>query len=228
MSNLTRTADYLTEALEGLGFVIMSERAGQGLPLVAFRFAGKIDGVEEKHYDEFALAHHLRSRGWVVPAYTMAPRTNKLKMLRVVVREDFSRSRCDMLITDIKLCVGMLDETDRETVKRQEQYIKEHVTSIGKLQESKHKAHAYKASYPRAKMYGIVCTDPLCRTRSTRCKARLARPTPLAKYRISTLEIGVKNKGGKIATSRALVIFILNDIYHDSQLISIRFNVPVI
>ncbi|KAG4221888.1 Glutamate decarboxylase 1, partial [Phytophthora cactorum] len=37
MSNLTRTADYLSEALKALGFVIMSKRSGEGLPLVAFR-----------------------------------------------------------------------------------------------------------------------------------------------------------------------------------------------
>jgi len=57
MSNLTRTADYLSEALEALGFVIMSKRSGEGLPLVAFRFKEK----EDRHYDEFALAHKLVS-----------------------------------------------------------------------------------------------------------------------------------------------------------------------
>lgn len=55
MSNLTRTADYLSESLEALGFVIMSKRSGEGLPLVAFRF--KED--KNRNYDEFALAHKL-------------------------------------------------------------------------------------------------------------------------------------------------------------------------
>jgi glutamate decarboxylase len=125
MSNLTRTADYLTEALEEMDFVIMSKRSGEGLPLVAFRFPHRRDGGEdedERHYDEFTLAHSLRARGWVVPAYTMAPKTDGLKMLRVVVREDFTRSKCDMLIADIKLCCGMLQETKRETIRKQEEY----------------------------------------------------------------------------------------------------------
>ncbi|EHK16091.1 uncharacterized protein TRIVIDRAFT_217152 [Trichoderma virens Gv29-8] len=132
MSNLTRTADYLTESLENIGFVIMSERAGQGLPLVAFRFKTPDEGGKEIHYDEFALAHHLRSRGWVVPAYTMAPHTEQMKMLRVVVREDFSKSRCDLLIHDIKLCVEMLENSDAETIKRQEAFIRDHIASHGK------------------------------------------------------------------------------------------------
>lgn len=155
MLNLTRIADHLADALQALGFVIMSERSGRGLPLVAFRFgphtvsgpgAGAGTG-DERHYDEFALAHALRARGWVVPAYTMAPNTNKLKMLRVVVREDFSRSLCDMLLDDIKLCLGMLHETDRETIKRQDEYIRTHMTAAGRSKNAKHKAHAYKVAF---------------------------------------------------------------------------------
>ncbi|QPG97540.1 hypothetical protein C2857_006498 [Epichloe festucae Fl1] len=146
MSNLTRTADHLAASLASLGFVILSKGSGRGLPLVAFRLAGPDDpdGRRHRHYDEFALAHQLRSRGWVVPAYTMAPETNKMKMLRVVVREDFSRARCDVLIADIKLCLGLLEETDKETVEKQEDYVRTHLTSSGRAQKSKHRLHHYK------------------------------------------------------------------------------------
>ncbi|KAG5929822.1 hypothetical protein E4U42_004342 [Claviceps africana] len=148
MSNLTRTADYLTASLQSLGFIIMSKSGGMGLPLVAFRFCGPDDpnGRADRHYDEFSLAHQLRCRGWVVPAYTMAPNTNKMKMLRVVVREDFSRARCDMLITDIKLCLQLLEDMDRDTVKRQEEFIAKQVSSTGRAPKPKqhHKIHQYK------------------------------------------------------------------------------------
>jgi len=158
MTNLTRTADYLSDSLEQLGFVIMSQKNGQGLPLVAFRFK---EG--EKHYDEFALAHQLRGRSWVVPAYTMAPHTEDLKMLRVVVREDFSKSRCDQLLCDIKLCKSLptpysqspistpylhagnpanwwgnfsgmqiLDEMDKDQIQKNQAYIRNHVSHSGK------------------------------------------------------------------------------------------------
>ncbi len=148
MSNLVRTADYLGESLKKLGFVLMSEGSGNGLPLVAFRFASAEDGGDpDRLYDEFALAAHLRSRSWIVPAYTMAPNTDGLKMLRVVVREDFSRARCDDLISDIKLCMGMLDKADRETVEKQRQYIHEHITSNGRhRRDSMHKTSEYEVS----------------------------------------------------------------------------------
>ena len=127
MSNLTRVADYLSDSLREEGFLIMSKGAGKGLPLVAFRFR-----EDWKDYDEFALAHQLRVRGWVVPAYTMAPHTNEMKMLRIVVREDFSRSRCDNLIADIRLCMEYLDAMDREAIKKHEEYILKHHTASGR------------------------------------------------------------------------------------------------
>ncbi|KAF1947556.1 glutamate decarboxylase [Clathrospora elynae] len=117
MLNLTRTADYLAANLESMGFIIMSQRGGGGLPLVACR----IDEDLSKHYDEFAIAHQLRERGWVVPAYTMAPHSEKMKMLRVVVREDFTKSRCDALLADFKLALQTLDSLDAKAIKDQKE-----------------------------------------------------------------------------------------------------------
>ena len=117
MVNLTRTADYLSSCLELLGFIIMSKKNGQGLPLVAFR----LDPKNEHFYDEFDIAHRLRERGWVVPAYTMAPHSEGLKLMRVVVREDFSRARCDALVKDFKISLQTLDDLDKHKVtERQE------------------------------------------------------------------------------------------------------------
>lgn len=122
MLNLTRTADYLAANLEQLGFIILSERSGKGLPLVACR----LDPEKNKQYDEFAIAHQLRERGWVVPAYTMAPHCEKMKLMRIVVREDFSRSRCDALLADFKFACQTLDNMD---AKRLEEH-KEHREGI--------------------------------------------------------------------------------------------------
>lgn len=67
MSNLTSTADYLSQQVLKLGggdlFELMSETEGRGLPLVAWRIVKADVG-----FDEFAIAGHLRQRGWIVPA----------------------------------------------------------------------------------------------------------------------------------------------------------------
>lgn len=61
MLNLTKTADYLSDQLKQLGFIIMSKGGGHGLPLVAFR----INPKEKLDFDEFAIAHNLKERGYV-------------------------------------------------------------------------------------------------------------------------------------------------------------------
>lgn len=128
MTNLTRTADYLASAAESLGFILMSATGGKGLPLVAFR----LDPKHKHQFDEFAIAHQLRERGWVVPAYTMAPNAGKIKMMRVVVREDFSRGRCDALITDLKMAVDELTKMDATRLELQKQHMKTHGKKSGK------------------------------------------------------------------------------------------------
>ncbi|KAL1304275.1 hypothetical protein AAFC00_000685 [Neodothiora populina] len=131
MINLTRTADYLAASVKSLGFELMSQTNGKGLPLVAFRLNPK----KNLHFDEFAVAHQLRERGWVVPAYTMAPHSEGLKMMRVVVREDFSRSRCDALIADIKLALDTLNKMDDVKIQEHIKMMKNRGTKTGKHQK---------------------------------------------------------------------------------------------
>jgi hypothetical protein len=68
-------------------------------------------------------AHQLRERGWVVPAYTMAPHSDKMKLMRIVVREDFTKSRCDALLADFKLALQTLDSLDEKKLKEQKEYV---------------------------------------------------------------------------------------------------------
>ncbi|KAJ5212756.1 uncharacterized protein N7498_004402 [Penicillium cinerascens] len=114
MSNLTHTADYLTDQLKDQGFVVMSDGGGHGLPVVAFR----LSPAQHFFFDEFALSHKLRERGWIVPAYTMAADCEKMSMMRVVVREEFSQSRCDSLVHDIQFALQALAAQEIQNIQR--------------------------------------------------------------------------------------------------------------
>lgn len=115
MSNATATADHLADAVRSMGdgklFTVISAGQGMSLPLVAWQL------TEEKPYDEFAIVAHLRQRGWIVPAYTMPPHADNIKLVRVVVREDFSRSRCDTFISDLKETIHYLENAPFEVQK---------------------------------------------------------------------------------------------------------------
>jgi len=112
MNNLTSTSDWLADRIANIQdskgqtkFEILGDNlGGKGLPLVAW----KLKNQEE--YDEFAIARTLRSRGWIVPAYTMAPNASSLKLLRVVVREDFSKARATTFVRDLCDAVTLLDK----------------------------------------------------------------------------------------------------------------------
>ncbi len=60
------------------------------LPLVAFSLTNTVDkdGKEEaRQYTEFDLADKLRQRGWVLPAYTMAPDARQVHQLPLLLCE---------------------------------------------------------------------------------------------------------------------------------------------
>lgn len=114
MTNLTQTADYLASQLQEMGFIIMSEGKGHGLPVVAFR----LSAAQNVFFDEWALARKLRERGWIVPAYTMAANCETMGMMRVVVRTDFSMGRCESLVQDVHAALGALALSEVQHIQR--------------------------------------------------------------------------------------------------------------
>jgi glutamate decarboxylase len=89
-------------------FEVVGGEDAEQLPLVAFRLAQK------QSYDEFDLAGQLASeRGWMVPAYTMPPDADHVKMMRVLVKETLGRSMTDTLAQDIAQACETLEQKGR-------------------------------------------------------------------------------------------------------------------
>lgn len=102
MQNCTENAKALKEGIEKIGrFEIISKDIG--VPLVAFALK------DSSKHTVFEISEHLRRFGWIVPAYTMAPDAQHIAVLRVVVREDFSRSLAERLAADIEKVLIELD-----------------------------------------------------------------------------------------------------------------------
>jgi glutamate decarboxylase len=75
------------------------------LPLVAFKLAG------EKEYDEFDVSWQLSAeRGWMLPAYTMPPDAEEVKVMRALVKQTLSREQVDRLSADIATACAMLEK----------------------------------------------------------------------------------------------------------------------
>lgn len=105
MHGLKSIADFLADELVKTGrFEILGN--GKGLPVVCVRLVG------DPGFTVFHLSDKLRERGWIIPAYTMAPNAQDIAVLRVVVREGFSRDMADMLLADIHRSLAWLDNVD--------------------------------------------------------------------------------------------------------------------
>jgi glutamate decarboxylase len=66
------------------------------LPLVAFRLA------EKRRFDEFDIAWQVAAeRGWMLPAYTMPPDADHVRMLRALVKLNLSHALVNALADDI-------------------------------------------------------------------------------------------------------------------------------
>src|SRR5271166_4184378 len=87
-------ARWLASEIERLGPFTLISRA-EGIPVFAFRL------TETLPYSVFDISDALRAWGWQVPAYTLPPALDDVSVLRVVVRNGFSRDLAKMLLTDL-------------------------------------------------------------------------------------------------------------------------------
>jgi len=115
LRNCHDTAIYLSNQIEALGqFELLSQ--GQDLPVFAFRL--KKDITSFSLYD---LAERLRTEGWQVPVYTMPADIENMVVIRLVIKENFSRDMADLLIASIKRQLQPLttDQKHNSNPKRQ-------------------------------------------------------------------------------------------------------------
>src|SRR6185312_7475962 len=90
LENARRLARKLGD-IEGLELV----SDGSVFPIVTLRAA------DPERIDLVSVSHLLRERGWIVPAYTLPPDAEHITVLRMVVKENFSRDMVDMLAHDV-------------------------------------------------------------------------------------------------------------------------------
>jgi glutamate decarboxylase len=92
----SETAQYLADAISEMGpFDILYNGRG-GLPALAWKLK---EGVDHG-FTLFDLADRLRTRGWLVPAYTLPPDREELAIQRILVKHGFSRDMANLLLAD--------------------------------------------------------------------------------------------------------------------------------
>ena len=107
VGNVLANAKALASKLAEIdGFELIND--GSSLPIVALTTAGADAQGAGEAIDLVALSHLLRERGWIIPAYTLPPNADHVTVLRMVVKENFSRDMVDMLAHDFHVALKAL------------------------------------------------------------------------------------------------------------------------
>lgn len=105
MDNIMRNARHLEEKILATGqFELLTDV--NYLPVVVIRLR------DDSRYTVFQICEILRERGWSVPAYTLPPDAEEIAVMRVVVKENFSRDMADIFAQDLANAIDRL-EADR-------------------------------------------------------------------------------------------------------------------
>ena len=96
-------AVYLASNIAALGpFELLTD--GKELPVFAFKLKDGVTG-----YSVFDVSERLRSRGWLVPAYTFPANLQQTAVLRIVIKNGFSLDLAGCLLTDLREQVKILE-----------------------------------------------------------------------------------------------------------------------
>jgi glutamate decarboxylase len=103
VANVLDNAQALAKQLGAVdGLELIND--GSTFPIVTLRAA------DPKATDLTALSHRLRERGWIVPAYTLPANAEHVNILRMVVKENFTRDMVDLLGHDVRTAMSSSGE----------------------------------------------------------------------------------------------------------------------
>ena len=100
------TAQHIAQEIVKVGpfELLFNGDSRKGIPAVSWTI--KADAKPD--YTLFDLSERLRMRGWQVAAYTMLPNITDLVVMRLIIRNGFSRDMADMLLADMRRSIDHL------------------------------------------------------------------------------------------------------------------------
>ena len=111
MQNMMNNSRYLAEKLHETGkFEIINKQ--HTLPLVAIR-------LKDAPFTVFQLSAQLRQKGWIVPAYYLPENAQDVAVMRMVIKENFSRDMVELLFSDIMKAYNSLELSETEIRERE-------------------------------------------------------------------------------------------------------------
>jgi glutamate decarboxylase len=98
-------ARYLSEGIAAMGIfdILFDGNPLDGIAAVTWQLAD-----ETSSFSVFDLADELRSRGWLVPAYTLPADQQEVAVQRIIVRHGLSLDMADLVLDDLRRAIDKL------------------------------------------------------------------------------------------------------------------------
>lgn len=113
--NSMQITKYLHDQIaEMTPFVNYSEE----IPNPLFIWYMKPEYAQQAKWTLYDLQDRLSQKGWMVPAYTLPDNLEQYVVMRIVVRQGFSRDMADMLLNDIRTAISDLEQLEYPTTTR--------------------------------------------------------------------------------------------------------------
>lgn len=119
MTNIVENAKYLAKKMFSTN-VFENLNPTQLLPVVAVKLKNK------ENFTLYDLSDKLRERGWIIPAYSLPANAQETIIMRVVVKENFSREMIDILYQDIINSVEFLRKHNNTTTEEKPHHTSKH------------------------------------------------------------------------------------------------------
>ena len=114
-SNTMKVAEYIHEQI---GKMKPFRNYSQKICNPLFIWYLEPEYAKEAKWTLYDLQDKLRQNGWMVPAYTLPAHLEKTIVMRIVVRQGFSRDMADQLLTDIANAVNELQSLQYPTTSK--------------------------------------------------------------------------------------------------------------
>ncbi len=109
IKSIISNADYLSKRIQdSQKFKILNTK--NILPTITFQLLGNED------FTVFDLSHKMKEKGWIVSAYNLPPNAEETYLLRVVVRENFSRDIACMFVKDLLTSHALLSKKRKKNL----------------------------------------------------------------------------------------------------------------
>ncbi|CEG58623.1 glutamate decarboxylase [Legionella fallonii] len=102
INNMMEVSDFVLEGLLSTGkFVLLGTRRMEPVVSVSLK--------DNSHYSVFDISRELRTRGWIVPAYTLPANAQNVEALRIVIKENISLTLAHDFLNEVKTVLTELE-----------------------------------------------------------------------------------------------------------------------